>query len=362
MNFEPIYLQIASDIPCFWQWLLASLGAFLLGTLLNWLFFTRGKQSVINQLTADNDRLKADYSKMEAEVGGLKYKIEQGESALSDTKKALRSCEADKDILKWKLEKAQADDSDEGDVDASNDQDDNANPSTEEDSTTATNETSGDSVGRTIDVSAMEAKVTDLPYAGIFESDNLQIVEGIGPKIEGLLKGAGINTWGGLAAAKYDDLKKILADAGSRYRMHDPKSWSDQARLADTNKWDELVKYQKFLDAGRASTGDFNNPSKVEKLGMKILGFSNNPEDLKIVEGIGPKIEGLLKNEKIDTWADLAATKVEKLQDILNKAGERYRLAKPATWPKQAELAAAGKWSELSEYQDFLDGGKEPGK
>ena len=92
----------------------------------------------------------------------------------------------------------------------------------------------------------------------------------------------------------------------------------------------------------------------------KKLGFSNNPNDLKIVEGIGPKIEGLLKDAGINTWSDLAAASVDKIQDVLNAAGDRFKLANPSTWPKQAKLAAEGKWSELTEYQDFLEGGVDP--
>jgi hypothetical protein len=30
----------------------------------------------------------------------------------------------------------------------------------------------------------------------------------------------------------------------------------------------------------------------------------------------------------------------------------------PGTWPKQAELAAEGKWDELKAWQEELDGGK----
>ncbi|MCB0607248.1 MAG: hypothetical protein H6562_06030 [Lewinellaceae bacterium] len=101
------------------------------------------------------------------------------------------------------------------------------------------------------------------------------------------------------------------------------------------------------------------NPSKVEKLIAKLMGFSNNPEDLKIVEGIGPKIEKLLKDGGIKTWSDLAAAAVDRIQQILDAAGDNYRLADPGTWPKQAELAAAGKWDELAEYQEHLQGGKE---
>ena len=30
----------------------------------------------------------------------------------------------------------------------------------------------------------------------------------------------------------------------------------------------------------------------------------------------------------------------------------------PKTWPKQAEMAAAGEWDKLSKWQDELKGGK----
>lgn len=85
-----------------------------------------------------------------------------------------------------------------------------------------------------------------------------------------------------------------------------------------------------------------------------------NPDDLKIVEGIGPKIEKLCNDIGIWTFAQLAATPVDTLQKMLDEAGPAYRIADPGTWSKQAELAAAGKWDELKEYQDFLLGGKNP--
>lgn len=81
-------------------------------------------------------------------------------------------------------------------------------------------------------------------------------------------------------------------------------------------------------------------------------------DDLKAVEGIGPKIEQLLHNAGIKTWRALSTTAVSKIQEILDEAGSRYKLADPGTWPKQAEMAADGKWDELKEYQDYLQGGK----
>ena len=81
-------------------------------------------------------------------------------------------------------------------------------------------------------------------------------------------------------------------------------------------------------------------------------------DDLTAIEGIGPKISGLLHDAGITTWRMLANTEVSKIQSILDSAGKRFRLADPATWPKQAEMAADGRWDDLDEYQDFLQGGK----
>ena len=83
-------------------------------------------------------------------------------------------------------------------------------------------------------------------------------------------------------------------------------------------------------------------------------------DDLKIVEGIGPKIEELLHEAGIKTWADLAAAEVSRLREILDAAGPRYQIHDPGTWPKQASMAHEGQWEALAEYQDHLDGGKEP--
>ena len=82
-------------------------------------------------------------------------------------------------------------------------------------------------------------------------------------------------------------------------------------------------------------------------------------DDLKKIEGIGPKIEELLHEAGIKTFAQLSETSAERVKEILDAAGPRYAIHNPATWAKQAELAAEGKWEELKTWQDELDGGKE---
>ncbi len=82
------------------------------------------------------------------------------------------------------------------------------------------------------------------------------------------------------------------------------------------------------------------------------------PDDLKKIEGIGPKISELLQAGGVRTFAELAAADVSRLKEILTEAGSRYQMHDPTTWPQQAALAAEGKWDELNELQDRLDGGK----
>ncbi|MFQ5604439.1 MAG: hypothetical protein ACE5HS_14310 [bacterium] len=79
-------------------------------------------------------------------------------------------------------------------------------------------------------------------------------------------------------------------------------------------------------------------------------------DDLKRIEGIGHKISGLLQGSKIQTFAQLSATDVARLHEILKQAG--ITIADPASWPQQAKLAAAGKWQELDKLQAKLKGGR----
>lgn len=81
------------------------------------------------------------------------------------------------------------------------------------------------------------------------------------------------------------------------------------------------------------------------------------PDKLKLIEGIGPKISTILQEAGIMTFAQLAATDVERLKEILSEAG-LGALADPTTWPEQAELAAAADLDALKSLQQELKGGR----
>ena len=81
--------------------------------------------------------------------------------------------------------------------------------------------------------------------------------------------------------------------------------------------------------------------------------------DLQIIEGVGPKIEKLLRRNSIDTWKKLADGDAEVISEMLvAEGGDRYKLHDPTTWSKQALMAHEGKWKELKDLQDELLGGR----
>jgi small subunit ribosomal protein S2 len=82
-------------------------------------------------------------------------------------------------------------------------------------------------------------------------------------------------------------------------------------------------------------------------------------DDLTKVEGIGPKISQIFQDSGITTFAKLAAKSEDDLKAILEEAGPKFVSKNPASWPKQAKMAAEGKWDELKEWQDKAKGGIE---
>ncbi len=87
-------------------------------------------------------------------------------------------------------------------------------------------------------------------------------------------------------------------------------------------------------------------------------GESVQADDLKQLEGIGPKIEELLNAAGIHTWKQLSLTSPEALASILQKAGDRFRIHDPSSWPEQAKLLAEGRFEEFEKLTDSLTGGR----
>lgn len=85
---------------------------------------------------------------------------------------------------------------------------------------------------------------------------------------------------------------------------------------------------------------------------------ASEPDMLTKIEGIGPKIAEVLNSNGVMTFAQLASKDPADIKTMLTEAEGNFGAHIPDTWPTQAQLAADGKWDELKELQDKLDGGK----
>jgi len=99
----------------------------------------------------------------------------------------------------------------------------------------------------------------------------------------------------------------------------------------------------------------------VSKQPLEVIALTQQDiqhDDLKIIEGIGPKIESVLKQAGIHSFRQLSQKQPEQISSILLNADARLQIHDTTTWPRQAALAADGNWDQLKTWQDELNGGR----
>lgn len=163
--------------------------------------------------------------------------------------------------------------------------------------------------------------------------DDLTRIKVIGPFLEEQLNQIGIFTYRQISEfdqATIDEVTKAIGYFPGRIEKDD---WVGQAK--------------KLLAEEEEGTGE------------AVLPVDSKLEDLKIVEGIGPKIEEILKNAGVQNLVELSEMEPDTIREILLAAGDRFKMFDPTTWPAQARLAKNGNWELLAEYQEQLKGGRE---
>lgn len=141
----------------------------------------------------------------------------------------------------------------------------------------------------------------------------------------------------------------------------DEKNAGEQASDKQAADMTDVVTNNNKSAAGKTAADLHTDKTAVsfDKAAAKAaLGKNIKLDDLKVVEGIGPKIAGLFNKAGIRTWQALSETPVADCKEILDAAGSRYQMHDPSTWPEQAGLAAKGEWEALAVLQDSLKGGR----
>ncbi len=134
-----------------------------------------------------------------------------------------------------------------------------------------------------------------------------------------------------------------------RYMKNDFMTSVEQKPVNKPASVKASVKKPAVVKKGPATTKDKVASKPVAKTTSK-------PDDFKRLNGIGPKIANLLKDKGILTYQQLSAMDAKQLFDFLQKEGVRVRQSDPASWKKQANLAAEGKWDEIKKLQQTQSG------
>jgi hypothetical protein len=180
---------------------------------------------------------------------------------------------------------------------------------------------------------------------------------------------------------------EVVANAGSGLLLGDFNNWDDNKapqlkkqkdgslKVTVTLEEGKTYQYRYLLDDGRwvndytaetyahvSGYGVDNCVITVPEKNVTEVSETEKPpkkDDLTKIEGIGKKIAEILTAAGIASFEILAKATPKKLRTILDEAGKKFKTHDPATWPKQAKLAAAGKWTELKKIQAELKTTKE---
>ncbi|MCP2264184.1 helix-hairpin-helix domain-containing protein [Promicromonospora thailandica] len=224
---------------------------------------------------------------------------------------------------------------------------------------------------------------TEAPVEAAAEAepqDDLQRIEGIGPKIAAALAAAGYGSYARIAGATEDELRQAVASQGIKFAPS-ASTWADQAQYLVDHDADGLQEYQDYLIGGQERRAKFNenvdyaDVDEIEGAEAKAAALAADeaeaaaaeaaepepepePQDLQRIEGIGPKIEAALKAAGYTTYAKIAAASEADLRDALATAGITFAPA-ATSWADQAQYLVDGDEDGLQEYQDYLVGGQE---
>jgi predicted flap endonuclease-1-like 5' DNA nuclease len=210
--------------------------------------------------------------------------------------------------------------------------------------------------------------------------DDLARVEGIGPKIAAALVAAGIRSYRDLGGSDVETLRAALRSAGLRLVPSLP-TWPEQARLLADHDTAGLAALTDRLIAGREPASHAASsptvppqpqpgPSPEPGSDQRALSSSASaartrpstpPDDLKRIEGIGPKMASALNAAGITTFEELAAADEATIRAAVSAAGLRFAPSL-VTWAQQARLLARGDEDGFEKLADHLVAGRETGR
>ena len=153
------------------------------------------------------------------------------------------------------------------------------------------------------------------------------------------------DTAAGIVAEATKQWNDLLADARAE---REASATSSTAEAAGPE-----VQNAATVDTGKATSEPTIAPAPAvavtsvtppEAVAAIVADTPTSPDDVRQINGIGPKTASLLQESGVTSFDQLAAMDVWQLRDILAKGGPRFRSIDPTPWPKEArqQLKARG--------------------
>ncbi len=185
--------------------------------------------------------------------------------------------------------------------------------------------------------------------AAIGKADDLLIIKGIGPKLNGILNGLGITRFDQIANWTAGDVDKVDDHLGQFQDRIGREEWIPQAKLlaaGNMPEWERIYGTVKTAVAGAGA---------LAMLAIGIPAAVGSADNLLQIKGIGPKLNTLLVGlgiTRFDQIAAWGAAEIDKVDDHLGTFKNRITRD---SWVEQAGLLAKGMVAEFEAKFGKLD-------
>jgi predicted flap endonuclease-1-like 5' DNA nuclease len=186
--------------------------------------------------------------------------------------------------------------------------------------------------------------------AAVGAADDLELIKGIGPKLNGVLNGLGVHRFDQIANWTADDVDKVDDHLGAFKDRIGQEEWIPQAKLLAAGNHSE---WQRIYGAAGGAAAAVAGVAAMTAIGIPAA--VGAPDDLLQIKGIGPKLNELLiglgvrRFDQIAAWGSPEVAKVdEHLGAFKGRIGRDL-------WTEQAGLLARGAIAEFEAKFGKLD-------
>jgi predicted flap endonuclease-1-like 5' DNA nuclease len=185
--------------------------------------------------------------------------------------------------------------------------------------------------------------------AAVGAADDLLIIKGIGPKLNGVLNGLGITRFDQIANWSAGDVDKVDDHLGEFKDRIGREEWIPQAKLLAAGNHIEWQRIYGTAAKVAAAAG------VVAMTAIGIPAAVGAADDLLQIKGIGPKLNALLISLGVTRFDQIAAWGAGEIDKVDDHLGSFKNRISRDSWVEQAGLLAKGKIAEFEAKFGKLD-------